>query len=76
MSLPSFQKDGKYISWTHVRRLYDRDQRKSGLKLLTKLKREHIELTSYSRMRASLAAQVCYECVQCGYMFLFVNAGS
>ena len=63
-----------------MRRLYDRDQRKSGLKLLPKLKREHIELTSYSRMRVSLAAQVCYECSVWVYIshtfFLFVNVGS
>ena len=30
----------------------------SGLKLLTKLSRDHIELTSFSRMRVDLAAQV------------------
>ena len=31
-----------------------------GLSLLPKLKQEHLVLTSYSRMRASLAAKVQY----------------
>jgi len=29
-----------------------------GITIMPKLKREHIELTSYSRMRVDLAAQV------------------
>ena len=32
-----------------------------GLSLLPKLKREHIELTSFSKMRVDLAAQVCHK---------------
>ena len=31
----------------------------SGLSLLPKLKMEHVVLTSYSKMRVDLAAQVC-----------------
>ena len=30
-----------------------------GLTLLPKLKKEHVTLTSFSRMRVDLAAQVC-----------------
>lgn len=37
--------------------LYDKSRFASGLNL-TKLKREHLHLTSYSRMRVNLAAQV------------------
>ena len=33
--------------------------KKSGLTLLHKVKWEHIYLTSYSKMRVDLAAQVC-----------------
>ena len=53
------QKDGKHISWCHLQDLYDKDlARPSGLKLLPKVKKEHVKLNSYSRMRVDLAAQV------------------
>ena len=56
------QKDGKHISWTHLQDLYDKTHFASGLSLVKKLKREHLHLNSYSRMRVYLAAQVgCFE---------------
>lgn len=39
--------------------------RSSGLYLLQKLKLDHVQLNSYSRMKVSLAAQVC--------MFMYVR---
>ena len=53
------QKDGCYISWQHLVSLYNKDKGKgSGLSLVPKLKFEHIHLSSFSRMRVDLAAQV------------------
>ena len=40
-------------------KLYDRDtQAGMGLRILPKIKYEHIRLTSFSKMRVDLAAQV------------------
>ena len=53
---------GKHIKWQHLQKLYDAktamSSRSSGLYLLQKLKQEHVNLTSFSRMRVDLAAQV------------------
>ena len=53
---------GKNISWQHLCTLYQAKvsmmQRSNGLYLLKKLSKEHIDLTSYSRMRVDLAAEV------------------
>ena len=38
--------------------LYDKTHFSSGLSLIPKLKKEHVHLNSYSRMRVNLAAQV------------------
>jgi hypothetical protein len=46
------------ISWTHVSTLYNEHCEKSELRLCPKLTRSHVELTSFSKMRVSLAAQV------------------
>ena len=56
----NIQINGQHISWEHIRRVYNRSQCASGLSLLPKLTREHVELNSYSRMRVNLAAQVKY----------------
>ena len=40
-----------------------------GLSLLPKLKQEHLALTSYSRMRVSLAAQVQYYNI---YIYIYI----
>ena len=56
------QRRGLFILWKHVKNLYDKTSgmvvQSKGLSLLPKLKLEHIQLTSYSRMRVDLAAQV------------------
>lgn len=53
---------GQDISWQHLTRLYERHctvkHSAPGLSILPKLKYEHIHLTSYSKMRVDLAAQV------------------
>ena len=56
------QVNDKTIEWKHLRDLYSKlttmAVQSSGLSLLPKLKLEHVKLTSYSRMRVDLAAQV------------------
>lgn len=56
------QKNGQFILWKHIQELYDKMNRMAvqskGLSLLPKLKLEHVQLNSYSRMRVDLAAQV------------------
>ena len=49
-------------------------EKEEGTRLVTKLKFEHINLTSYSKMRVDLAAQVCFIVLSamCCYMFLQV----
>ena len=58
------QCNGKEIRWRHLQDLYHRDSgaKKSagGLSLVPKLKYEHIFLTSFSKMRVDLAAQVSF----------------
>ena len=54
------------ISWSHIVKLYldSTDHVQSpGLSLVPKLKYEHIYLTSFSKMRVDLAAQVCRLCM-------------
>lgn len=55
------QFEGKYIQWSHLRDLYKKsrpDVKSPGLTLLPKLRYEHIDLTSFSKMRVDLASQV------------------
>ena len=55
------QCNGMDISWRHLTELYERNRSRApdaGLALLPKLKYEHLHLTSYSKMRVDLAAQV------------------
>ena len=56
------QINGKHISWRHLEELYHAktalSSRPGGLYLLKKIKLEHLKLTSFSRMRVDLAAQV------------------
>lgn len=67
------QKNGKEIAWRHLVALYYRDKGKaSGLAMVPKLKLEHLQLTSFSKMRVDLAAQVTKQrmaiiCI--GYMY-------
>ena len=58
----SVQCSGEEISWRHVVDLYYRDTAKpAGLRQVPKLKYEHINLTSFSKMRVDLAAQVMFQ---------------
>ena len=54
--------NGSYIDWSFVVELYKRNLGAStstpGLSLVPKLKYEHVYLTSFSKMRVDLAAQV------------------
>ena len=54
--------NGLFLVWSHIARLYYEDL-ESGLKLVSKLKSDHIYLTSYSVMRVNLAAKVLSEIV-------------
>lgn len=51
------------ISWTHVVRLYEEHCYASEYRMCPKLTRNHIELTSFAKMRVSLAAQVLSDTV-------------
>ena len=53
--------------WSHLDNLYRKSQTKSGLYIGKKLTRDHIHLTSYSRMRVDLAAEVRY-----GYIYICI----
>ena len=54
------QCQGKDINWSHIVALYLRNAgAATGLNLIPKLKYEHVYLTSHSKMRVDLAAQVC-----------------
>ncbi len=48
---------GKDVSWCHIVNLYYNNSG-TGLSVIPKLKYEHIFLTSFSKMRVDLAAQV------------------
>ena len=53
------QNNGQDIVWSHLVSLYESDAGKgSGLVMAHKLTYEHIYLTSFSKMRVDLAAQV------------------
>ena len=57
----NIQCNGMDISWRHLTELYEKNRSHApdaGLALLPKLKYEHLHLTSYSKMRVDLAAQV------------------
>ncbi len=62
MFVLSSQNNGKYIRWQHLVDLYQADsgarRDAPGLSMVPKLKYEHIHLTSFSKMRVDLAAQV------------------
>ena len=55
----SQQNNSKYIKWDQLKKLYEVDTSKGvGMRIVPKLKFEHINLTSFSKMRVDLAAQV------------------
>lgn len=57
--LIAIQCRGKTIAWDNLKWLYNADTSQgAGLRLLPKLKMEHINVTPFSKMRVDLAAQV------------------
>jgi len=54
--------NGQYIEWKQLWDVYEKlsalSIRSQGLSIAPKLKLEHLKLSSYSRMRVDLAAQV------------------
>lgn len=52
------QNDGHEIKWAHLVELCEKSVADTGLYIGKKLTREHVQLTSYSRMNVLLAAQV------------------
>ena len=55
----TLQKNGQDISWKHVENLYLTETNTiGGVRLCPKLTKEHLWLSSYSKMRVYLAAQV------------------
>jgi len=55
---------GKEISWSHLTQLYNRDTSGGqGVRMIPKLKFEHISLDSFSKMRVDLAAQVSWPAI-------------
>ena len=73
------QKNGKEIAWGHLVGLYYRDKGKAtGLAIDNKLKLEHLQLTSFSKMRVDLAAQVHNKrqgCIlaNCAYCIIYIG---
>ena len=66
---------GKPIAWSHLEDLYEKDTRSgqeaTGLRLVPKLKFEHIYLSSFSKMRVDLAAQVISTCT-CTFVYMYL----
>ena len=59
MFLLIIQCNGKNILWKYLEQLYEEDTSKEArLRLIPKLKYEHVHLNSFSKMRVDLAAQV------------------
>ncbi|KAL5484343.1 hypothetical protein EMCRGX_G020817 [Ephydatia muelleri] len=55
---------GKNIWWSHVKKFYEEDSSVGlGLRMVPKLKYEHLHINSFSAMRVDLAAQVLSESV-------------
>ena len=54
--------NGSYMLWSHITSIYH-ENLNHGLKLVPKLKYEHVNLTPFSKMNVRLAAQVLSETV-------------
>ena len=52
------QNSGGEIKWSHLVELAEKSTSNTGLYIGNKLTKEHLKLTSYSRMNVCLAAQV------------------
>jgi hypothetical protein len=63
-------KNGKNILWDHLVTLYNEIQADSGLYIGRRLTSEHIHLTSFSKMKVNLAAQVLSSSVSAAFQML------
>lgn len=61
--------NGKHILWEHLCYLYEHTQAQSGLYVGNRLRFEHINLTSFSKMRVNLAVQVLSNSVSSAFTF-------
>ena len=62
------------ISWKHVVRLYEEHCERGEFRLCPKLTRDHLMLTSFSKMRVKLAAQVLSATVANALQYAYGNA--
>jgi hypothetical protein len=53
--------DGKIVSWSHIRQLYDLESKKKivATRLVPKLTQKHVELPPFSKMKVKTATHVC-----------------
>ena len=62
------------MSWSNLQALYKRGtEQNAGLRLLPKLKYEHVNLTAFLKMKVDLAAQVSSSfsnCIHCQSEFI------
>ena len=67
------------IRWDYIVKLYERNvgviTQTPGLSMVPKLKYEHIKLTSFSKMRVDLAAEVTIKLVQSCNNIIFPHIG-
>ena len=71
----SLQCKGQDIEWSQLRCLYKRNRTVTetpSLAMLHKVKYEHVYLTSFSKMRVDLAAQVHVSSAKILYMYVHV----
>jgi len=68
--------NGKSISWKDVVRLYEEHCEQTEFRLCPKLTKSHVYLTSFSKMRVSLAAQVMSATVANGLQMIYGPAVS
>jgi hypothetical protein len=61
----------KIISWKHLLQLYEEHCEQGQFRLCPKLTRSHLILTSFSKMRVSLAAQVLSATVTNGLQYIY-----
>lgn len=61
----------KIISWKHLLQLYEEHCEQGQFRLCPKLTRSHLILTSFSKMRVSLAAQVLSATVANGLQYIY-----
>lgn len=64
------QNSGGEIKWSHLVELAEKSTSNTGLYIGKKLTREHLILTSYSRMNVRLAAQVKSVMFSCNHNYL------